>query len=131
VPVDYTAEAPKDLQVVRENLALVKDILDPSSDIYQVQSFVKKLQSRIYPEIDKFIGGTTVVILDTLAQPLDSYQSWDITRLESFFEVHKVPSVPRSSACTCTCTSSTSIHCSSSSSSSSCTCTRTRMRMCT
>jgi hypothetical protein len=83
VPANYLEEPPNSIQVVRDNLQLIREvlllpllfyvlplrlrvrshlallllqILNPNEDKHQVQRLIKRLKSEIYPQIDRFIS---------------------------------------------------------------------------
>lgn len=73
VPDDYTSEPPRDLQAVKDNLELIKEMLDwGASDIYAVQPFVARLKSTIYPAIDRYIASALHLLADHLGLHLSA-----------------------------------------------------------
>eukprot|EP01087_Luapelamoeba_hula_P018207 TRINITY_DN5849_c0_g2_i1.p1 TRINITY_DN5849_c0_g2~~TRINITY_DN5849_c0_g2_i1.p1 ORF type:complete len:690 (-),score=86.22 TRINITY_DN5849_c0_g2_i1:133-2202(-) len=66
VPIDYIEQPPVDFQAVRDNFALIKEILNQNEDKHQMQALVKRIKNTVYPEIDQFIENAKLVLAGML-----------------------------------------------------------------
>ena len=63
---DYIETPPENLENVRNNLIIIKDILDLKSDKYHVKSLLDTIKSIVYPKIDLFVTNAKIAICDKL-----------------------------------------------------------------
>lgn len=73
VPQDYLEQPPTNIQAVRDNLQLIKEILNPNEDKHQVQRLIKNLKVQIYPEIDRFISNAQIVLAEQFNMDYDNF----------------------------------------------------------
>ena len=62
----YIDTPPPSLAGVRNNLQIIREILNPNKDIHCVNEYKNALKGRIYPKVDKFIVEATSAISDQL-----------------------------------------------------------------
>lgn len=85
-PSEYLQSPPENIQPVKFNLQLIREILNPLDDKHGTQDFVSKLKGEIYPKIDEFVLSALIALNQVLPTvPIDS-ASPDIAELERIVE---------------------------------------------
>jgi len=86
IPSNYLEEPPNSIQAVRDNLQLIREILNPNEDKHQVQRLIKRLKFEIYPQIDRFIGNAEIVLAE---QFNIAYENFSLAEAEARFTAER------------------------------------------
>eukprot|EP01102_Stenamoeba_stenopodia_P006312 TRINITY_DN172_c0_g1_i1.p1 TRINITY_DN172_c0_g1~~TRINITY_DN172_c0_g1_i1.p1 ORF type:complete len:941 (+),score=160.26 TRINITY_DN172_c0_g1_i1:162-2984(+) len=86
LPDDYIEKPPKDMDVVKKNLEIIREVLDVKTDKHKTTELIKLLCDRIYPVIKDFVSQAQFMIseqFDLHKDPiLDKYENELNSKLE-------------------------------------------------
>merc|ERR1712100_356402 len=80
VPEHYLDEPPADMNLVKQNSDLVKNML---TDSYEIDQLIEKLKKVIYPKIDEFISDSKAIISSIIKQDVENM---NISEIKSLIE---------------------------------------------
>ena len=101
-PSEYLQSPPENIQPVKFNLQLIREILNPLDDKHGTQEFVSRLKGEIYPKIDEFVLSALVVLNTVLPTVPTDNPSPDIAELEKIVEAGAAKQEPDQARWVCT-----------------------------
>lgn len=88
-PSEYLQAPPENIQPVKFNLQLIREILNPLDDKHGIQELVARLKGEIYPRIDEFILSALVALNQVLPTVPTHSPAPDVAELEALVSVAK------------------------------------------
>lgn len=82
-PSEYLQAPPENIQPVKFNLQLIREILNPLDDKHGIQELIARLKGEIYPRIDEFILSALVALNQVLPTVPTHSASPNVPELEA------------------------------------------------
>eukprot|EP01094_Clydonella_sp_ATCC50884_P013098 TRINITY_DN2336_c0_g1_i1.p1 TRINITY_DN2336_c0_g1~~TRINITY_DN2336_c0_g1_i1.p1 ORF type:complete len:1008 (+),score=287.45 TRINITY_DN2336_c0_g1_i1:266-3289(+) len=71
MPENYVEDAPDDLEAIRTNTRILKDVLTPGEDKFGVQTLIKRIQGMVGPKIDEFVDNGLYILSEKFGRTID------------------------------------------------------------